>query len=185
MSAPPNRSAAAPAGRQGSPLLPTIEIRFSPIYAWLLIGFGVIFFLLAFLVGRQNVGLAIFIAVASLGGVFGGNYWRRHLHVVARMTPRQLILQRGGTVNWTDIVAIERKRLTIRYRGSHESDYVCIKLAAGRPVRDGLEGWLDKAKTAVLGYDIVVPGSELSCTADWFVEECKKRMAAASPTTPA
>jgi hypothetical protein len=161
--------------------LPTIEVRFSATYAWLLIGFGVIFFLLSFLVGTQNRGLGLFIAVASLAAIVGGSYWRQHLHVVARLTPRQLVLKRGGTVNWADIALIERKRLHLRYRGTmQQSDFVCIKLSAPRPARDGVAGWLDSVKTAALGYDIVVPASELSCTADWFVDACRKRMAAVS-----
>jgi len=38
---------------------------------------------------------------------------------------------------------------------------------------------LVRMKTAVTGYDIIVPGNELSCTVDFFVAECKKRIASA------
>jgi hypothetical protein len=179
MSMHQNNAAAAARG-SASVALPVLEIRFSPIYAWLLIGFGGIFFLLAFLVGSKNPGLGVLIAVLSVGGMFGGNYWRHHLHVVARMTPRQLILQRGGTMSWGDIAAIEKKTIRVPYKGvSQESSYVCIKLKTPRKATDKLQGFLDKVKKTVLGgYDIIVPESELSCSVDWFIAECKKRMVA-------
>jgi hypothetical protein len=84
------------AGRPARPLLPILEVRFTASYAWILMGAGGIFFFLSFMIGKQNPGLGIFIAILSVAGVFGGNYWRHHLHVVARMTSRQLILQRAG-----------------------------------------------------------------------------------------
>jgi hypothetical protein len=173
-------NASAAARRSAPPLLPVLEIRFTAAYAWILIGSGAIFFLLAFLVGSKNAGLGVFIAILSVGGIFGGNYWRHHLHVVARMTPRQLVLQRGGTVSWADIAAIEKKTIRLPYKGvSQESAYVCIKLKTPRKAPDKVQDFLDKVKKAALGgYDIVVPDSELSCSADWFIAECKKRMVA-------
>jgi len=35
---------------------------------------------------------------------------------------------------------------------------------------------VNQVKTKVTGYDLVVRGNELSCTADWFIAECQKRM---------
>jgi hypothetical protein len=130
-------------------------------------------------VGRQSTPLAILIAVLSVAGMIGGNYWRHNLHVVARLTPRQLILRRGGTVNWTDIAAIDKKTIRVPNHGvMQRSEFVCIKLRTKRPVPPGVQGFLEKVKNAALGgYDIVVGDSELSCTADWFIAECKKRMA--------
>ena len=176
-----HQSNASAAARGSAPTaLPVLEIRFSAMYAWLLIAFGAIFFLLAFLVGSKNGGLGILIAILSVGGMIGGNYWRHHLHVVARLTPRQLILRRGGTMSWADIAAIEKKTIRVPYKGvSQESSYVCIKLKTPRKATDKLQGFLDKLKKTVLGgYDIVVPDSELSCSADSFIAECKKRMVA-------
>ena len=169
-----------PAATRGSasPIPPVVEIRFSPVYAWLLIGAGAIFFFLSFLVGSKNPGLGIFIGILSVGGIFGGNYWRHHLHVVARMTPRELFLQRGGTVSWTNIAAIEKKTIRLPYKGvMQETSYVCIKLKTPSKAPDRLQGFLDKVKKTVLGgYDIVVGDSELSCSVDFFIAECKKRM---------
>jgi hypothetical protein len=119
--------------KDASAVLPTIEIRFPATYAWIAISFGAIFFLLGFLVARRNTGLGLFISALSLAAVIGANYWRHHLHVVARMTPRQLILRRGGTVDWTDIAAIDKKALRASYKGArHQAEYICIKLTQRR-----------------------------------------------------
>lgn len=160
--------------------LPILEIRFTPAYAWILMGAGGVFFLLSFLVGSKTPALGIFIAVLSVGAVFGGNYWRHHLHVVARMMPRQLVLQREGIVKWSEIAMIEKKTIHMRHKGvPHQSAYVCIKLKTPRQAADKLQGFLNKVKKVVLfGYDIVVAESELSCSADYFIAECRKRMVA-------
>ena len=166
--------------RPGSTLsLPTIEIRFPATYAWGLMALGVIFFLVGFLPLGKNPGLGVFIMSLSVAAVIGGNYWRHHLHVVARLTPKHLILRRGGAVDWTNIASIEKKTIHARYRGAGEtSEFICIRLRNKRPPAPGLEGWMDKMKTKVTGYDLVVPGNEMSCTADWFIAECQKRMTA-------
>jgi hypothetical protein len=159
--------------------LPTIEVRFSPVYAWMLIGFGAIFFGLALVLGKSIPLLGISIALASLVVMVGGNYWRQHLHVVARMTPRHLILRREGSVAWSEIAQIEKKVVRVYYRGSHRSEFICIRLNAKRQKREGFSGVLDMIKHKLLGgYDLVVSGSELSCTVDWFVAECQTRIAA-------
>jgi hypothetical protein len=165
--------------------LPTIEVRFSPVYAWMLIGFGALFFILALVLGHKFPALGIFISIAAMAAMVGGNYWRQHLHVVARMTPRHLILRRGGTVAWPEIGQLEKKVVTVYYRGLRESEFVCIKLNVKRNVREGVLGVLDRLKTQVLGgYDVIVPGDELSCTVDWFVDQCQQRMAAVAGGSP-
>jgi hypothetical protein len=45
-------------------VLPTIEIHFSPAFAWMLIGFGAIFLVLALFFGRKAPSLGIFISIA-------------------------------------------------------------------------------------------------------------------------
>jgi len=170
--------------------LPEIEIRFSPLYAWLLIGFGVFFFFMGLfsfspsLPGR-NVSLGILICGLSVAGVIGGNYWRNHLPVVIRMTSRNLVLPRVGAVDWSDIIAIDKKSLGISsYGARNSSEFVCFKLKNKPPQYKGLnEAFLKAVKSAVLGgYDVVInPQQELLRDADWFISECKKRM----PTKPA
>src|SRR5258705_2511977 len=127
--------------------LPTIDIRFPVRYAWGVIVAGIIFFFLGLLLVGKNPGLGAFILFLSLGAVIGANYWRHHLHVVARLTPRQLILRRGGTVEWANIAAIDKK--VINVRGQHE--YICIKLIQKPASAPGLQGFLDKVKASVLG----------------------------------
>jgi hypothetical protein len=167
------------------PALPTIEIRFTATIAWLLIGFGAIFFVLALAIGHRSQGLGLFIAFASMAGMVGGNYWRQHLPVVARMTPRVLDLRGRGTFKWSDIAEIEKKSLSGFYRGMRQqSDWVCIKLHARPKAPDKYTGLFNSVKFAALGYDVVLGESELSCTADWFIAECRNRMANVAAATP-
>ena len=164
----------------------TITIRFSATYAWAAMAAAALFFLLglAFIVinPHRNLGFSLFLCTASLAALIGANYWRHHLHVVARLTPQQLILARDGPVNWRDIAAIEIKEIHARsYHGvSERSRFACIRLKHPRPPKNRLDGFLHKFKHAVTGYDIIVPASELSCPIEWFVAECRKRIDAAS-----
>lgn len=159
---------------------PVLIIRLTPRYAWIVIGAGVAFLLLslgfAAFGSHMSAGFNLFLIVVSLAAIIGGNYWRNHLHVVARLTPRQLILRRDGAIDWTDIAEIEKKTFRISRRQTQaESEFAGIRLKTPRPAT-GLQGKLAKLKSAVTGYDIIVPGNELSCTVDFFVEECKRRM---------
>ena len=177
---PPNGHATPP-----DQALPVIVVRFPATYAWLAIAFGALFLLLglffALLNPDRNLGFGLFLSVVSLAAAIGANYWRLHLHVVAQLTPHQLILRRDGAINWSDIAAIESTEIRSSYRGvGNRSHFACIRLKRRRPPKGRLHGFLHKVKQAVTGYDIIVPGSELSCSADWFVAECQKRIAAAS-----
>src|SRR5262249_53344992 len=76
--------------------LPVITIRFSPLWAWLLIGISAAFLLLGIYLAitvRHQSNIPVVISGLAVVGMLGGHYWRHHLHVVARMTPRQLILR--------------------------------------------------------------------------------------------
>jgi len=164
--------------------LPVLIIRLTPQYAWIVIGAGATFLLVSLIFGlgsgHMSPGFDLFLAAVSVAAILGGNYWRRHLHVVARLTPRQLILRREGAVDWADIAEIEKRTLRLSRRQlQSESEFACIKLKNPRPPTPGLQGKLLRLKSAVTGYDIIVPGNELSCTVDFFVAECKKRMASA------
>jgi hypothetical protein len=151
-------------------------------------GIGAVFFLLGLFIillnPHRNLGPGLLIAAASVAAIVGANYWRQHLHVVAQLTPQQLILRREGAVNWTDIAAIEIKEIHSRRATPTESRFACIRLKSRPAAKGRLDGFMQKVKHAVTGYDIIVPASELSCDADWFVAECHKRMAAAGAATP-
>ena len=168
--------------------LPVLIIRLTPLYAWIVIGAGAVFLLLSLIFalgsGHLSLGFDLFLALVSIAAILGGNYWRNHLHVVARLTPRQLILRREGAVDWEDIAEIEKRTLHLSRRQlQSESEFACIKLKQPRAPSAGLQGTLLRLKSAVTGYDIIVPGNELSCTVDFFVAECKKRMATLAPKT--
>jgi hypothetical protein len=187
MTAPQKSSLKSPAPRATAGALPHLEIHFTPIPAWLMIGFGGIFLILAIVLmvlpRAHGVGFGIVLATLSVAAMVGGNIWRNHLPIVARLTNKQLILKRGGSVAWNEIAVIEKKTIRMRYKANRgESDWICIKLKTSRPVEKGLNGFFLKLKNAVTGYDIIVPQQDLSISADAFIEECKKRMAAASGT---
>ena len=100
-SAQPGAPATAPArAHETGATLPVIDIRLTAIYAWLMIGFGCLVFLLglvlAILHHGRDLGFGLCLSGISLATALGGNYWLKHLHIVAQLTPRQLILRRDG-----------------------------------------------------------------------------------------
>lgn len=182
---------------------PDVELRLSPVYAWLLIAFGVMFLLLGAMIALplsegQNIGVGILICAASAAAIVGGNYWRHHLPVMVRMTPRKLILSRNWprqvVIDWNEVVEIEKKTMNLsRHEVRHSSELVCIKLKNPLPVNDPLsqsfpaykrfnEAFLKGIKNNLLGgYDLWInPQDEFLRSADWFLAECKKRMATAA-----
>ena len=180
---------------------PDIELRLSPLYPWLLIGFGGVSLLLGILIASpvakgHNTGLGVFICLASIGAIVGGNYWRNHLPVMVRMTSRELSLPkmwpRRVVVPWTEIAVIEKKTLTgFRHGMRQTSEHVCIKLKNPLPSNDQLSAsWpaykrfndtlMNGVKNNLLGgYDLFLnPHDEFLRDADWFIAECKKRIEA-------
>ena len=180
---------------------PNIELRLSPGYAWLLIGFGALFLLVGILIASpiakgRNVGLGLLISLVSIGAILGGNYWRQHSPVMVRMTSHQLSLPkmwpRRVNVPWSEIAKIEKKTVTGFRRGMRQTtDLVCIKLKDPLPSNDQLsKSWpayqrfqdalMKGVKDNLLeGYDLFLnPQDEFLRDADWFIAECKKRMEA-------
>ena len=180
--------------------LPELAIRLSPLYAWLLMGFGVLMFFIGLLFlsptsRGKNIGLGMLICAASIATVIGSNYWRHHLPVLVRMTSRQLLLPgkwpQRIAIDWTNIVAIDKKTLTVSRHGvRNNSEFVCIKLKDPLPMTDPLSQAFPAykrmnealmkgvTKTLLGGYDLVInPVDEFARTADWFLAECQKRMA--------
>jgi hypothetical protein len=182
-------SATTPAGAPGHrTALPLIDIRLTAVYAWLVIGFGCLCFLLGLVLATLHHGrdlrFGLVLSAISLATAIGGNYWRKHLHIVAQLTPQQLILRRDGPVNWGEIEALDSKRIHAFNHGvRHESRFVCIKLKNRPPAKNGMHAFFLKAKQAISGYDIILGESELSCTTEWFIDECRKRMAAVGPAS--
>src|SRR5579863_6316061 len=96
------------------PPRPDTEIRFPSVYAWILIGFGAVLAILGLMFFSRNVPLGVLIVVLSVGAIVGGNYWRQHLPVMVRMTPRQLYLPRGVAIEWANIAEVTKFRLPLR-----------------------------------------------------------------------
>ena len=182
---------------------PDLEIRLSPLYAWMLIVFGAIFFLLGLMtaapIGKtRNVSLGLLISLTSAVAIVGGNYWRHHLPIMVRMTPRELILSRSWprttVIAWANIAELDKKSINLTRHGvRHSSELVLIKLKSPLPTGDRLgtsspaykrlnEMLLKGIKNNLLGgYDLWVnPMDEFSRSADWFIAECRKRMNVAS-----
>ncbi len=185
-----------------SAALPDLEIRLSAIYSWILIVFGVLLFFPSWFLmfsngGRRTGGLGVLILVLSIVAAVGGNYWRHHLPVMVRMTMSQLCLPclwpRRVVIDWKEITEIEKKTLTLSRHGIRQmAEFVCIKLKSPIPATDPLSQAFPAYKRfnealskglshAILGgYDIALnPQDQVSRTADWFIAECGKRMAAA------
>ena len=155
---------------------------------WSLLKAAILCFLLGLVLAMLHHGrdlrFGLVLAGISLATAIGGNYWRKHLHIVAQLTPQQLILRRDGAVNWGEIEALDSKRIHAFNHGvRHESRFVCIKLKNRPPAKNGMHAFFLKAKQAISGYDIILGESELSCTTEWFIDECRKRMAAAGPAS--
>ena len=190
----------APTKRAGAKLS-DVELKLSPFYAWGVMGFAAIMFLIGLLIlspqakGR-NVTLGALISIASAAAIAGGNYWRKHMPVMARLTSQQLHLPgmwpRKVVVNWTDIIALEKKTVTVHYRGTHTKEFVCIKLKNPIPPSDPLsqaspayrrfnETLTKGLNQAVLGgFDLAIDSlGQFGRTADWFMMECQKRVDAA------
>lgn len=181
--------------------LSDVELKLSPFYAWGVMGFAAIMFVIGLLflsphAEGRNVTLGASISIASAAAIAGGNHWRKHMPVMARLTSRQLHLPgmwpRKVVVNWTDIIVLEKKTLTVRYRGTHTTEYVCIKLKNPIPPSDPLshaspayrrfnETLIKGFNQAILGgFDLAIdPLGQFGRTAYWFMTECQKRVDAA------
>lgn len=185
------RQVAAPSTTpRTTPALPDIELRFSPMYAWLLMGFGALFCLMGLYLAfglPQMRGLVggLLLSAASVGAIFGGDYWRKHLPVVVRMTEKQLVISRGLVADWTEIASIEKKSLGIsRYGARNNTEWVCFKLKKNRVAKDARQESFNKFRSALFGSDFVFsPQQEVMEDADWFMAECRKRMDAAAGGT--
>jgi hypothetical protein len=77
-------------------------------------------------------------------------------------------------------MAVQEHSETTQAGARTRSEFVCIKLKNKPAPKSRMEGFFLKAKRANVGYDVIVPANDMACTADWFIVECRKRMAAAS-----
>ena len=161
------------------PFTDDTEITFSPIYAWMLIGFGSFFFLLGLFVLTPwakggSLALGILIALVAAGGIAGGVIWLKHLPVVLRLTADELQVSGVTPVRWSEIERVDVQKLEIDGTPVH---YVCIRLTNRRPVEGSLNRLFQAGRNALLGdYDIVLDEQKYSRPADWLAAECRKRL---------
>lgn len=156
-----------------------IEITFSPLYAWMLIGFGLFFFLLGLFVMTPwavggSVALGVLIALAAAAGMGGGVLWLKHLPVVLRFTSEELQVIGSAPVRWSEIERVDVQKIDME---GHLVSYVCIELKTRRAVEGNLNRAFQAARSAVLGdYDIVLDEQKYSRPAEWLAAECKRRV---------
>lgn len=160
------------------------DIRFNPLYAWMLIGFGCIFLLLGLFVMtpwavQGSVALGGAICLASLAGIAGGAFWLKHLPVILRFTEDELQICGKNSVRWQDVAAVDVR--TIRIRGNAVS-YVCLRLKTKPASENTLHSLFQAARDMILGdYDIVLDEQKYSRPAAWLAAECGRRMGALRP----
>jgi len=195
---PPAQRAGSGAPGRPAGLMQDVELRLSALYAWIVIGTGLTFFLLSLLIllsRHRHIGIGILLSLLSIATVIGGNYWRQHMPVMVRMSRRYLSLPgmwpRKLVIDWSDIEAIDKKAVKAFVHGVlRESEFVCIKLRKTPASNDPLsQAWpaykrlndaLQKGVKGLLGgYDVFLnPQQDYMCDTDWFIAECRKRMPA-------
>lgn len=176
----PQARPAESSGRDGGVVIPEpgdIALRLSPLYGLLVLAAGVVFGLLG--VMPWNKGGPTFRTLCLVGGaacVLGGIVLLRNRAVIVRMTSRALHL-REAVIPWAEIRSVEREYLRRNF-------WININLKTKRTDFDAVA---QKARAALraLGqtadYDYTILENDLPRSGIWFVEECRRRMAAAEP----
>jgi hypothetical protein len=156
-----------------------IEIQFNPLCAWLLVGFGCVFFFLGLFImtpwaAQGSVAGGLLICLASVCGFVGGVFWLKHLPVILRFTSEELQMPGSAPVRWDDVETVDVR--TIRIRGN-QVNYACIKLKTKRNADSTMRRMFHAARDAILGdYDIVLDEQNYSRPAEWIAAECRRRL---------
>jgi hypothetical protein len=161
----------------------TLEITFSPVFAWMLIGFGIIFVILGVgfmtpLSPRQNILLGTGIVIAALSAILGGRVWLRNLPVVMRLKPEGLeIVKQGITLRWSDIDCVEIK--TVYKKGN--VTYLGIRLKSEAKGRYEIKPH-ELVAHVVLGpgFDLAFNDQQFSKPGDVLKAEIDKRILASN-----
>jgi hypothetical protein len=173
----------APASNASSPAAEAsddVSLRLSPLYGGLVLGAGVIFTAIGFLpFGKAGPTFHTICVLVGLVAIAGGILLLRNRGVIVRMTATALHL-RDVTIPWGAIRDVERVRSGRNY-------WVGIFL---KTPRTDLDTVALKARAALrsLGargadFDYAILETDLPRSGLWFVEECRRRMAAA-PASP-
>jgi hypothetical protein len=171
----------APAVAPGSPPGSTpdeIVLRLSPLYGAMVFAAGLVFTVLGLgRFGKAGPTFYAFCLVVGLAALVAGVWMLRRRQVIVRMTSSALHLP-GVVIPWTEIRSVERVRDGRRY-------WVGVHL---KTKRNDLDGIALKARAVLQAmgspgadFDYVILETDLPRSGVWFVEECQRRIAGASP----
>ncbi|HEY4229249.1 MAG TPA: hypothetical protein VGO79_03700 [Thermoanaerobaculia bacterium] len=154
-----------------------VTLRLSPLYGGLVLGAGVIFTAIGFLrFGKAGPTFHTICVLAGLAAILGGILLLRSRPVIVRLTPSALELQ-GASIPWSAIRDVERVRSGRNY-------WIGVYL---RTPRTDLDSAALKARAALeamrsrgADFDYVVLETDLPRSGLWFVDECRRRVAAAA-----
>jgi hypothetical protein len=174
----PASDAAAPAAATGAP--DDITLRLSPLYGGLVLGAGLLFVAIGFLpFGKAGPTFHTICVLVGLAAIPGGILLLRNRQVVARLTPSDLHL-RGVIIPWSAIESLERVRDRRNY-------WIGIHL---KTKRTDLDAVALKARAALRAmgspgadFDYSILETDLPRSGLWFLEECRRRVAAAGGGT--
>ena len=155
-----------------------IELRLSAIYGAIVVAGGVIFAVLGLgRFGKAGPTFYTFCLAVGLLAIPIGIVLLRRRSIIVRMTSSALHL-RGTTIPWTEIRNLER----VRERRSY---WIGIYLKTPRTDLDAValkaRAMLKAMRSPGADFDYAILETDLPRSGLWFIEECQRRMAAASP----
>jgi hypothetical protein len=152
-----------------------LELRLSPLYAVVTLGAGAVFTVLGVIpIGKGGPTFRTLCLVVGLLALAGGVVLLKNRPVIVRMTSDALHLQ-GAVIPWTKIDRLERGYTRRNYWVHvHLKEKRTDLHAAALKARAILRALGDAAD-----YDYAIMENDLTRSGIWFMEECRRRMAAA------
>ena len=158
-----------------------IELRLSPLYGAIVVAAGLIFTDLG--LGRFGKAGPTFYTACLVAGLLVipiGIVLLRRRPVIVRMTSSALHLQ-GVAIPWTDIRSLERIR-------DRRNSWIGVHLKIPRTDLDAAarkaRAVLQAMRSPGADLDYVALETDLPRTGPWFIEECQRRIAAATAAAP-
>jgi hypothetical protein len=157
-----------------------VRLRLSALYGGLVLGAGLVFTAIGFLpLGKVGPTFHTICVLAGLAAILGGILLLRSRPVIARLTPSALEL-RGAVIPWAEIRSLERVREGRNY-------WIGVYLKTPRTDLDSIalkaRAALKAMRSRGADFDYVVLETDLPRSGLWFVDECRRRVAAAA-TSP-
>lgn len=176
----PTSEAPAPEPAGGAP--DDVVLRLSPLYGGLILAAGMIFVTIGFLrFGKAGPTFHTICVLAGLAAILGGILLLRNRPVIVRLTDSALHV-RGVIIPWTEVRDLERVR-------SGRSFWIGIHLKTPRKDLDVValkaRAALQAMQSRGADFDYVILETDLPRSGLWFLEECRRRIAAAgAPPAP-